>query len=406
MSYLFLKKELPSESVNIFDNDIDVIYSHEQSEPLISNGFSNETYSIKDKLDDTDYQQKLKNNKKYKYMNNDFEHNPPIKYKDYTDINTTIIKQYNIKNKIVSRSFFKMWEILKQYDLIDIANKQFKSFHMAEAPGGFVQATILYNDMVYNSSTNSTFFGISLDNEIKFNNQLNKEYGVGKNRRFFQFKTNKNMNGDLTDLSVIQFLQNSLTKNEPDLITADGGFDPLHENYHEQESYMLILSEIFTAISLQKKGGHFICKFLDMYTDVTIKLLYIITSFYNNVEICKPFSSRKSNTERYVIAKDFKYNKTDKIYINNHKILQQLFISCKKVSDDNQNIISIFPEFKIPPIYRSLIAHFNIDLACIQYTNLFNRFQYFKSSNLKNKSFIKFSKKQEDATNYWISEYL
>lgn len=406
MSYPFIKKELPAESTNLFDNDINISQSDKPNEPLISNGFNSETNSIKNKLDNEDYQQKLKNSPKWKYINNPFEHNISVKYKDFTDITTVIIKKYKIKNKIISRSFFKMWEILKQYDLIDSTNKQFNSFHMAEAPGGFVQATILYNDLVYNSTNNSTFFGISLDNEIKFNNQLNKEYGTGKNRRFFQFKTNKTMNGDLTDLSVIAFLQKSLNKNEPNLITADGGFDPLHENYHEQESYVLILSEIFTAISLQKKGGHFVCKFLDMYTDVTIKLLYIISIFYNKVELYKPFSSRQSNTERYVIAKDFKYNKTDKTYKDNYKILKELFISCKKVSENNSNIISIFPEFKIPSVYRSIVANFNIDLACIQYINLFNRFQYFKSSNLNNHLFIKYSKEQENATNFWIETFI
>ena len=121
MSYPFIKKELPAESTNIFDNDINISQSDKPNEPLISNGFNSETNSIKNKLDNKDYQQKLKNNQKWKYMNNPFEHNISVKYKDFTDITTAITKKYNIKNKIISRSFFKMWEILKQYDLIDIS---------------------------------------------------------------------------------------------------------------------------------------------------------------------------------------------------------------------------------------------------------------------------------------------
>ena len=406
MSYIFQRVKILSVNSDIFDNEPTILSSDIQNEPLIINGFNYIIHEIKNELDNENYQKKLKNNIKFKYLNNPFEHNIQVKHKDFSDINSTIIKIYGIKEKIVSRSFFKMWEMLNIFDLINISNKNFKSFHIAEAPGGFVQACIIYNKNKHKTPNNSKFYAISLDNEIKFNSEFNKEYGSGPNRNFFQFKNSKNMNGDITDYSVIEFIKKSLNKYDPDLITADGGFDPINENYHEQESYLLIFGEILTAISVQKKGGKFVCKFLDMYTDVSIKLLYIVSQFYNSVEIYKPFTSRQSNAERYIIATDFKYSKTEKDYIKNYNILKDLFIKCKSITLNNNIINDIFPSFKVPNNYKENIIKLNTQIATVQYKNIFNRIQYFKSSNLNNDQFIIYSTEQENATNFWIKTFI
>ena len=57
------------------------------------------------------------------------------------------------------------------------------------------------------------------------------------------------------------------------LVTADGGFDfSIDFNKQEQLSYRLIFCEIVTALSVQRIGGHFVCKLFDLYTDASIKI--------------------------------------------------------------------------------------------------------------------------------------
>lgn len=400
---------LPKPIVNLFETEqYDTVSASKNmiNQPQLDLSFNYFTYIIKNKLDESWYKTKLNSNRKYKYMVNPFEHIIELKFNDFQDITHAITKKLDIKDKISSRSFFKMWEILSDYDLLDSNNKNFNSFHMAEAPGGFIQATILYNDKMNKTAMNSKFFGISINNEIKFNPALQKQYGSGKNRRFFQFKNDSKMTGDITDISVIDTLKKTFSKEEPDLITADGGFDPVNENYHEQESYMLILGEIFTAISVQKQSGHFVCKFLDMYTNFTIKLVYIISEFYEDVYLVKPYTSRQSNSERYLIAKNFKYNKTDKKYINYYTKLKNIFITCKREFDNGNNLINIFPNLEIPRIYKAKIANFNQIIGINQYKNINSRFEYFKSANLAGDLFKKYSKIQEESTKFWISKYI
>ena len=409
MEHPHLSVKLPSETDKIFDSDdYDQIITNETTinQPQLNYGFNTFIYTIKNRLDEGWYKKKLESYRKYKYVINPFEHSISLKQNDFQDIHNTTIKKLDIKEKISSRSFFKMWEMLRDFDLIDLNHKNFNSFHMAEAPGGFIQATIKYNEKFMKNPNKSKFFGISITNEIKFSTELQRIYGSGPNRNFYQFKNDSKMDGDITKMSVIDIVKKGFAKEEPDLITADGGFDPVNENYHEQESYMLIFGEIFTAISVQKKGGHFICKFLDMYTNLTVKLVYIISSFYEEVSLYKPYTSRQSNSERYVIAKGFKYNKKDKEYINKYEKLKSIFIKCKAEFDNSKNLIDIFTNFQIPNIYRSIIANYNTKIGNNQYKNINTRLQYFKSASLDGDQFKAFSKIQEESTSFWLNKYI
>ena len=91
------------------------------------------------------------------------------------------------------------------------------------------------------------------------------------------------------------------------LITADGGFDEGNDfNNKEQLHYYLILNEIYSAIYLQKQGGNFILKVFDIFTKTSINLFYLLSLLYENVFIYKPKTSRPSNSEKYIICKNFK----------------------------------------------------------------------------------------------------
>ena len=51
------------------------------------------------------------------------------------------------KYKPLSRSFYKFIEICKTFDLLPDTSKQLNSFHLAEGPGGFIEAIIhLHNN--------------------------------------------------------------------------------------------------------------------------------------------------------------------------------------------------------------------------------------------------------------------
>ena len=61
----------------------------------------------------------------------------------YEFIHTTVPK-YNTsisKIKPISRAFFKLMEIYNTFDIFDNMPNQINTFHLAEGPGGFIEAT-------------------------------------------------------------------------------------------------------------------------------------------------------------------------------------------------------------------------------------------------------------------------
>jgi cap1 methyltransferase len=56
---------------------------------------------------------------------------------------------------------------------------------------------------------------------------------------------------------------------------------------------------------LNKVGGHFILKMFDLHTDSSIHLLYMLSLFYDEIFIYKPFTSRPTNSEKYIICKGY-----------------------------------------------------------------------------------------------------
>ena len=66
------------------------------------------------------------------------------------------------------------------------------------------------------------------------------------------------------------------------------------------------MAEITTAIQVQKQGGTFVIKFFDCNNMQTITLIHLICAMYNKIYVTKPMTSRPANSERYIVAMDFK----------------------------------------------------------------------------------------------------
>jgi hypothetical protein len=92
-----------------------------------------------------------------------------------------------------------------------------------------------------------------------------------------------------------------------DIVTADGGFDfSVDFNHQESMATQLVLCEVFYALAIQKPGGSFILKIFDVFHKATVDILYILSYYYNNVSIMKPYTSRIANSEKYVVCQGFK----------------------------------------------------------------------------------------------------
>jgi hypothetical protein len=76
-------------------------------------------------------------------------------------------------------------------------------------------------------------------------------------------------------------------------VVADGGFKIEKdektgehlENLQELYSARIILSEFLIAIRTLAKGGSFVCKLFDCFSDFTVSLLFLVCSMFKDVRI-------------------------------------------------------------------------------------------------------------------------
>ena len=205
----------------------------------------------------------------------------------------------------VSRSFFKLIEIYYCFSINKFINDtKPKSLHLAEAPGGFIEATLFYSK-IYKIDY-EIMLGISLINKTNNNTPLWNTCAFDKYKNVV-LENNPDYNYDMTNYNTFNYLKNKYTDTYFNIITADGGFDFSSDfNNQEIQSQPLILAEILYAISFQEIGGLFVLKMFDCFTLLTVQYLYLLTSFYEKVYIYKPNTSRSANSERYIICINYK----------------------------------------------------------------------------------------------------
>ena len=268
---------------------------------------------------------------KFKKMTNPYEliH---LSKKKKTDPNHSIARHIPF-----SRSYFKMWEIIHEYNLINDPNIINVS-HIAEGPGGFMEAFINYRKK-FNKKDN--IFGITLKSSKKEIPGWNKsKYFIKRNK--INISYGKDNTGDICNIENILSFKEYVGNNKCHLVTADGGFDfSIDFNHQEQQAFRLIFCEIVIALSVQKIGGTFIFKIFDIFTLLTANFIYLICNLYEDVSIYKPQTSRSANSEKYIIAKGFKGIDND--YLSKLYGIIRLWDSIEK---NNYFITDLFEDIK------------------------------------------------------------
>jgi 23S rRNA U2552 (ribose-2'-O)-methylase RlmE/FtsJ len=383
----------------------DVIKSDYQNLPEIQLGFFSFIHRNKDKMSILkDIREKRG---EFYYVVNPYEH-VIVNSKDCLK---EICKTFFDKPRILSRAFYKLWEIIVVFDLIDLDKKDFICVALAEGPGSFLQAVYYYRNK-YGSSKKDKYFGITIndDNSAEIKKDLIKSFNKDTNGLFIhstvntkEAEKNNKDDGDLTKTKTHNnFEKFVLNKgNYADLITADGGFDWKNENYQEQEAYFLILGQILGAIRLNKKGGHFVLKIFETYTTLTLKIIGILEKVYDKVYLFKPKTSRPSNSEKYVVCLNYQLTKNS----SEEKTLIKLLESILDNNDNKQFINDFFLDTNLDKNYLDLIIDANKKLTNHQLIQINKLIDYINQQNYFGVTFHQYQKEQLEATKKWVEMF-
>jgi 23S rRNA U2552 (ribose-2'-O)-methylase RlmE/FtsJ len=279
---------------------------------MISNSLAHFLYDIKEKISSREKDWDI-----YKKYTNGYEYIHSIVQSKKKSVS---------KYKPLSRSYFKMVELVHDFHLLpDIGNVEtgsanvfskknnprarfgqstpIRTFHLAEGPGGFIEAVVNLRKNPCDS-----YIGMTILDEHQ-----NHSIPAWKKSEFFLYSnphvsTEPGIDGTGDILSLANF-DHCAAKyaSSMDFITADGGFD-FSTDFNKQEIQMarLLFAQIAFALAIQKPDGHFVLKMFDCFHTATVDLLCILSSFYKTVYIAKPQTSRPGNSEKYVVCKGFR----------------------------------------------------------------------------------------------------
>ena len=292
---------------------IDYIETNEQPRSIISPSQSDYLYEIKKHIGliEKDWDIFKKYTNPYEYIHTNIPHK----------------NKYVATCNPLSRSYFKMIEIMKIFKL-EVSSKPIRSFHLAEGPGGFIEALCKQRKCKYDKYIGMTILDDKHDPNIpawkKTRNFLNQNKNV-------VIENGEDGTGNILSMTNFMYCATNYASCM-DLITGDGGFD-FSSDFNNQESHIanLLFAQMAFALVMQKQGGCFILKIFDSFMHHTVDLLYILSSFYERVSIVKPHTSRYANSEKYVVCKGF-------IFPNNQVFLPFLCRAFEKMTTKKEGL--------------------------------------------------------------------
>ena len=289
------------------------------------------------------------------------------------------------KLKPLSRSFYKMIELWKMFKFGEIKNSNgsprakeepIKSFHLAEGPGGFIEATSYMR-----KNTEDTYYGMTLINDDPGCPGWKKSNTFLENNPNVKIINGADKTGDILKKENYLYCKENFI-NSMNIITADGGID-VSIDFNKQEKLVskLIVAEIIYAVTMQKKGGHFILKIFDIFSKLTVDILYLLSCVYSEIYVTKPHTSRLANSEKYIICKNFLVDDSSELFHSFYNEFSKL-----NTSNDIQSILNIDHDY----YFLNKIEEINVILGQRQLENIIttlnvmsNRNNYDKIDNMK-----------------------
>jgi hypothetical protein len=330
-------------------SDNNLILSTTINLPLISLGFHYFLHRTKNAMSIT---KNLQTSNNFYNIVNPFE----ITIPNYEDSINNLAKHY-INKSIESKTFYKLWEIIFSFNICEQEKLNY---------------TVIGDEA-----------DIIVDVVKKYRQKLGNKKMVEKEHI---------IPNQINNFSIKQLNENLNKIKKTDLLIADCTLKWENENYQEQESYKLILGEIITALSLE--ADNVVLKIFETFTIPTIKLIYILSSFYDETHIYKPCFSKATNSEKYIICKGFKKSKS-------LKSLENIFDKIKP----EKYVFDIFPDLELSSDYINKFKIINIKIANPQQIMINEIIKYIKENNYFGEKYHTFREKQIESTKWWVNNF-
>lgn len=153
----------------------------------------------------------------------------------------------------------------------------------------------------------------------------------------------KDFTGNIIDSNNLEHMRQQCAKllGPVHLITADGSVDCVEDPGMQEENVALLhFAEIVSALSILADGGSFVVKKFTLFEASSVSITYLLNCVFQRVHIFKPCTSRRGNSEVYLVC--INYNKQAENLQDILAVLRQ------KLTPDNSVTMPLFPRACLP----------------------------------------------------------
>ena len=380
-------------SKDILNENFDLIKSNYENQPKFNLGYHYYTKQVREKMHLDEFKKRS-----YYLIVSQFESNIPD-YKDGLDSVISKKLKFDKSTSVMSRDFYKLWEMLVYFDLLD--EKNVKTLSLSDN-GGFLQCIHEFRKYYYSSSKDEYCYHTTDNKEVSeclkgsIKNNKIKEVNVTSEEKL-------NTSTLLSSKNAVNKFIKDNKLSDIDLITGNGTSNNFNNNL-ESNMYNHLVGQILTALNVQKDNGSFILRIEDCFTDATVKLLYILGNCYKEVFVCKPLFSRSFNNERYLVCKNFNLSSGNKKKLISK--LETLLDEINNIYKSNSYIFDIVTNFSYEKTVQEEISEMNNKLAANEHLHINKVIEYKNGKNYFGEQYHKFRDQQINANKWWESTFI
>lgn len=279
-----------------------------------------------------------------------------VNTENISNIANTLFK--NIDTKIeISNAFLKYWEMFIIFDLINL-NETNKITIFGNSK---ITQSVVYYKTIYSK---------------KNNDELNVFYKK-KDDNFDILKKKFNINHK----KIVY---------DKDILKSSSNFNFCIDSY--TKDFKSIVKSTLNVLNNLDKDGNFVLKINNIFDTPTYKIVYILSTLFEEMFVYKPYFSKAHCSDKFIILKKYKKNNKEIT-----KLLEKI-INDKQTTD--KYVIDL-PVDNIPISYHSKILKINEHYNNTRYSFINNLVGY-KNNDPNN---IKYISDFKQANLFWISKF-
>jgi len=152
--------------------------------------------------------------------------------------------------------------------------------------------------------------------------------------------------------------------------------------------------EAISELDGLNKGGNCVIKIFDTYTDISVKLMKLVSEMFDETYIYKPYMTFARDPTKYIIGLKFKDN------FKNSSKLNEILKNIK-----NEKLNNIYNDYVIPEPFEFVIKYMNIELGNFEHKMINILVDYIKKSNYFGDIYHNSVDNQKKSTEYWTENF-